>query len=102
MGGHGHHEPEIKIPDWRNYKVSECPPLQNLERMLAQRGLKDPWIRNHVWKYPPEVPYGSNARWLQLVKTGSVTGFVFFLGALAVEHAYKFFVPPKDHGHEHH
>lgn len=47
MGGHDHHhhEPAIKIPDWRLMKVEECPPLLNVQKTLAARGLKDPWLR---------------------------------------------------------
>jgi len=27
------------------------PDLQRIERMLAAKGLKDPWIRNEVWRF---------------------------------------------------
>ena len=40
------------IPDYKIYVVNEhTPELQALEKKLAERGLKDPWIRNEVWRY---------------------------------------------------
>nr|XP_018898613.1 PREDICTED: NADH dehydrogenase [ubiquinone] 1 beta subcomplex subunit 3 [Bemisia tabaci] len=60
-GGHGHGDghhhavvgetPLTKVPDWRIYKVEDVPDLMRMQRTLAQKGLKDPWARNHVWRY---------------------------------------------------
>lgn len=45
-------KPIITIPDYKIYKVDKhTPELQELERKLAEKGLKDPWIRNEVWRY---------------------------------------------------
>ena len=44
MGGdHGHHH--YKVPDWKSYKVEDCPKLVKVQQALAQKGLKDPWLR---------------------------------------------------------
>lgn len=42
MGGH-HGPPEV--PDYRIYKVEGVRQLERTKRMLAQHGLKDPWLR---------------------------------------------------------
>lgn len=51
MGGdHGHHK--LEVPDYRIYKVEDCPKLLKVQRALAQKGLKDPWLRFvhcHFW-----------------------------------------------------
>lgn len=45
MGGdHGHHH-KYEVPDYRIYKVEDCPKLVNVQRALAQKGLTDPWLR---------------------------------------------------------
>lgn len=44
MGG-GHHHNEFKVPDWRMYKVENCPELMQVQQSLARVGLKDPWLR---------------------------------------------------------
>jgi NADH dehydrogenase (ubiquinone) 1 beta subcomplex subunit 3 len=41
----GHHHQEIKIPDYRIYKVENCPELVQVEKALSRVGLKDPWLR---------------------------------------------------------
>jgi hypothetical protein len=64
MGGHGHHAKidhnpvishykhemhhgmeDFKVPDWKQYKVSNAPLLVEVEKRLAAKGLKDPWLR---------------------------------------------------------
>jgi len=50
-GGHDHHHAKIKIPDYKIYKVEDVPELMAVKRVLGARGLKDPWLRNEVWKY---------------------------------------------------
>ncbi|XP_076350762.1 NADH dehydrogenase [ubiquinone] 1 beta subcomplex subunit 3 [Tachypleus tridentatus] len=47
---HGH---SVKIPDWRIYKVEDVPELMQVQKALAKYGLKDPWLRNEVWRYNP-------------------------------------------------
>jgi len=48
MGG----APLPPVPDWKSYQVgSHTPELEKVQRMLKSMGLKDPWIRNEVWRF---------------------------------------------------
>ena len=52
MGGGHHHHERLQIPDWKIYQVGDhTPNLQQLQQRLAAKGLKDPWIRNEVWRF---------------------------------------------------
>nr|CAD7576956.1 unnamed protein product [Timema californicum] len=42
--GHDHHKPTYKVPDWRIYKLESAPELVQVKNLLAQKGLKDPWL----------------------------------------------------------
>ncbi|XP_022663508.1 NADH dehydrogenase [ubiquinone] 1 beta subcomplex subunit 3-like [Varroa jacobsoni] len=54
MGGHHAHD-TFKIPkDHRIYKVEHSRTLLELKELLAQSGLKDPWMRNEVFRYKYE------------------------------------------------
>ncbi|XP_058807212.1 NADH dehydrogenase [ubiquinone] 1 beta subcomplex subunit 3 [Phymastichus coffea] len=51
MGGHDHHHVKTPpVPDASIYKVEDYPYLNNIQKRLAKHGLKDPWLRNHVWR----------------------------------------------------
>jgi len=43
--GHDHHHGPPKVPDWKSYRVEDAPELVQLRTVLAQKGLKDPWLR---------------------------------------------------------
>lgn len=43
MGGHGH-DP-YKVPEASIYKIETVPELIEVQKALARRGLKDPWLR---------------------------------------------------------
>ncbi|CAH0403275.1 unnamed protein product [Chilo suppressalis] len=58
MGGHGH-EPPYKVPHYSQFQIKGIPELEELEKALAQKGLKDPWIRNEAWRYHP----GFGTKW---------------------------------------
>ena len=48
----GKHLPDgMRIPDWRKYHVSTTPELTEVQRRLAAMGLKNPWLRNEVWRF---------------------------------------------------
>lgn len=42
--GHGHGHDKVELPDYRQWKV-EGTPLEEVQRRLAKRGLRDPWAR---------------------------------------------------------
>ncbi|KAL8585317.1 hypothetical protein ACOMHN_036753 [Nucella lapillus] len=52
---------KFKVPDWKTYKVDGIPNLEKTQRLLAARQLKDPWIRNEVWRFSKEN-YGGQYR----------------------------------------
>merc|ERR1711955_65959 len=102
MGGdHG----ATKVPDWRSYKVADIPQLVEYEKLLAQKGLKDPWIRNEVWRFQPQY-FGTQAqRWQMTAFRGIKLGFFVFLGVVAVEKLVGAVAAPSHghgHGHGHH
>lgn len=41
----------VRIPDWKAQKVSDCEELSAVERRLKAIGLKNPWLRNEVYRY---------------------------------------------------
>ena len=48
MGG----APKLTVPDWKTQTVGDhTPELKEIQRRLAMRGLKDPWLRNEAWRY---------------------------------------------------
>lgn len=44
MGGHGH-GPPYTIPPYTQFSHKGIPQLEELEKALAAKGLRDPWIR---------------------------------------------------------
>ncbi|KAI1237067.1 hypothetical protein IHE44_0014322 [Lamprotornis superbus] len=48
--GHGHGHDKVELPDYRQWKV-EGTPLEEVQRRLARRGLRDPWARLYNGKY---------------------------------------------------
>ncbi|KAF0763348.1 NADH dehydrogenase [Aphis craccivora] len=95
----GHHESEIKIPDYRIYKVDNVPDLVKVRDILATEGLKDPWLRNEVWRFPPS--HGSRYQqyfkcWFR-GKRGLTIAFGLAGSLIAVEKIYEHFYPPVHH-----
>ncbi len=91
---------DFKVPHWSTYKVGpHTPELHLVERMLASHGLKDPWLRNQVWRFDRNNPQirspKENFRWY--MTRGLKTGL-----ALGVLHAaYTFYARSKDPHHHH-
>ncbi|CAL1286352.1 unnamed protein product [Larinioides sclopetarius] len=96
MGGHNMELP--KVPDYRIYKVEDVPQLMRTQRMLAQHGLKDPWLRNEVWRYPPKTqkPWNVyNLVFLRKIKLGFALAVLTVIG----EKTYHHFYPEEHHHH---
>ncbi|KAK7112256.1 NADH dehydrogenase [ubiquinone] 1 beta subcomplex subunit 3-like [Littorina saxatilis] len=86
---------KFQVPDWRSYKVDGIKELEKLQQMLAARGLKDPWIRNDVWRYTKEN-YGGQWR-NAAISLGR--GLKWAVAAMAVTIAVdKFISKEADHG----
>jgi len=98
-GGGGLHLPEgCRIPDWRIYKWENHAELANVQRKLAAKGLKDPWMRNEAWRYAP-IWGTKTSRWIAFLGRGIPQGFAAFLLTIAVE---SLFLKKDDHhGHGH-
>ncbi|XP_070570550.1 NADH dehydrogenase [ubiquinone] 1 beta subcomplex subunit 3-like [Ptychodera flava] len=75
-----------EIPDWRKWQVKDVPELKEVEDLLARKGLKDPWLRNEVWRYQPLCRGVS--MWRMLFK-GFQWGAILFVAAVGVERALK-------------
>jgi len=103
MGGHGHgHGDPYAIPDYKIYKVENIPELLRTKKALEAQGLRDPWLRNEVWRYDIQQ-FGSASQRIRLVFfRGFKFGFAAFVGTMAATYAYDAAFPSK-HGHgEHH
>jgi len=103
MGAHGHSDkPPFSVPDYKTYKISDAPDLVQTERVLRSMGLKDPWLRNEVWRYNEKV-WGSKQ---QLTRSFFLRGFSYGFAAFvvtAVGTAVYDKLFPSEHGHgEHH
>ncbi|CAH1117135.1 unnamed protein product [Phaedon cochleariae] len=98
--GHGHHEP-YKIPDWRIYKVEDVPELLTTQRALASQGLKDPWLRNEVWRYDPKYWSTEKIMLKKVFFRGFRYGFAAFVLTVGGTAIYDR-IYPSEHGHEEH
>lgn len=88
MGGHDghHHAPAYKVPNASIYKVEEVPQLLEVQNKLARRGLKDPWLRNEVWRYNPQQFSTHANRARKFFLRGFGIGFAAFLVTIGIEH----------------
>jgi len=98
MGGDHHHHHKIKIPDYKIYKVEDVPELMAVKRVLAAKGLKDPWLRNEVWKYNFKGRGTPRQIFRKLFGRGMLVGLA--LGAVSAG-LEKFYYSRQDHGHGH-
>lgn len=99
MGGHGH-GPTIKIPSHEIYKVEDVPELMEIQQKLAAKGLKDPWLRNEVWRHTPD--WGTRgSRLRDLIFRGWKLAVPAFLLTIAAEHALGIDWHDYHHAHSH-
>ncbi|OCT63806.1 NADH dehydrogenase [ubiquinone] 1 beta subcomplex subunit 3 [Xenopus laevis] len=93
--GHDHHgHAKMQLPDYKQWKI-EGTPLEEVQKRLANRGLRDPWLRNEAWRYMGG--YAKPATFKDVVFRGFKWGFAAFVVALGVE--YALFPPKKSEGH---
>ncbi|KAG5871533.1 hypothetical protein JTB14_023958 [Gonioctena quinquepunctata] len=101
MGGHGHgHHDPYTIPDYKIYKVADVPELVATQKALAAQGLKDPWLRNEVWRYDPKEWGTEKTRLRPVFLRGFKYGFGAFLLTIAGTALYDRMYP-SEHGHGH-
>ena len=66
----GKHLPHgFRIPDWRRYHVSSVQELSEVERKLRAEGLKNPWLRNEVWRFDRKLWWTPMDRYLFIFRT---------------------------------
>lgn len=99
--GHGHHEP-YKIPDYRIYKVEDVPELVKVQKALGAQGLRDPWLRNEVWRFNTKDFGTFNNRVYLSVFRGFKVGFAAFVATALITYAYEKANPSEHHGGGHH
>uniref|UniRef100_A0A0B6XZZ4 NADH dehydrogenase [ubiquinone] 1 beta subcomplex subunit 3 n=1 Tax=Arion vulgaris TaxID=1028688 RepID=A0A0B6XZZ4_9EUPU len=99
-GGHGDHGgAPYKVPDWKSYKAEGIPDLDRLQRRLGVLGLRDPWIRNEVWRF--QTVNGGHRTWQQNALRVSFRGLGYAVVAVALTILYDKVVNKgkDDHGH---
>ena len=80
MGGDGHgHGEKFKIPDWKQYKVDGIKELEWTRQSLADKGLRDPWLRRvlvtHRWLFwPLHVPKDTSKCFVFVCVSGTFWG----------------------------
>jgi len=94
---------DFKSPDWRIYKVENAPELLTVQNRLAKLGLRDPWLRNEVWRFDKQFGYVPRRTLLLRNVTSTLKwGFAFFVGTVLLETGYnKIFGKGDSHGHGH-
>jgi NADH dehydrogenase (ubiquinone) 1 beta subcomplex subunit 3 len=86
MGGH----PKIEVPDYKTFTIGNwAPELQETQRKLAARGLKDPWIRNEVWRFDRRDFDSPKQRWVNALKRGLVPGLVLAVISTFISNYYE-------------
>ncbi|VVC90246.1 unnamed protein product [Leptidea sinapis] len=91
------HEAPYKVPPYTQFKIEGIPQLEELQRELAKKGLKDPWIRNEAWRYHPA--FGTRAtRAMKVFFRGAPLGLALTLVAVGFQ---KLSGGGEDHGHSH-
>ena len=98
MGGH-HHEVHVpKVPDYSIYKIEDAPELVKLQERLAKKGLKDPWLRNHVWRYTL-TPKTRTSHWVFL--HFATKGWKIWVPLVGLTIAVEHFLGIDYHAHGH-
>lgn len=83
----------VYIADWRKYKVEDHPALVNFQKRCHASGLHDPWLRNHAWKFYPNLLYCRSVT--RVVTHGCLTGFLIGGTIFLLEKTYDYFYPPE-------
>jgi NADH dehydrogenase (ubiquinone) 1 beta subcomplex subunit 3 len=92
---------DFKAPSWTKFKVENAPELVDVEQRLAKLGLKDPWLRNEVWRYDPQCgAVSARPQLLRSAGNGMKLGLILCIGTIILETAYgKLFGGKSDHHH---
>ncbi|KAF2360958.1 NADH dehydrogenase [ubiquinone] 1 beta subcomplex subunit 3 [Trinorchestia longiramus] len=88
----------FKAPDWRQYRVEDVPDLVNVRNALASHGLKDPWLRNEVWRYNPA--FGSTR--MNALKAATRGWKLGLFAAITLYTINNYIFPEEQHHHDDH
>eukprot|EP00088_Acartia_fossae_P040299 TRINITY_DN41970_c0_g1_i1.p1 TRINITY_DN41970_c0_g1~~TRINITY_DN41970_c0_g1_i1.p1 ORF type:complete len:114 (+),score=12.81 TRINITY_DN41970_c0_g1_i1:51-344(+) len=89
-----------KLPDWRIYTVGEhTPELLKVQKMLGSMGLKDPWLRNEVWRYDPNTRGSGGNLNQRKLKTIGFRGMKIGFALAVLTAGLKRYVDSQSHGH---
>ena len=81
---------KLKIPDHKIYQIGPwAPELQDVERRLAAKGLKDPWIRNEVWRFDRRDFDSPNQRMKRAFTRGLVPGIALAILSTFISNYYE-------------
>ncbi|XP_055705042.1 NADH dehydrogenase [ubiquinone] 1 beta subcomplex subunit 3 [Phlebotomus papatasi] len=95
----GHHLP--KVPDASIYKVEDVPELLEVQKSLSRQGLRDPWLRNEVWRYDVKQFGTHRQRLMSVLFRGFGIGFAAFLATIGIEKAFNIDYTGGRHAHGH-
>ena len=95
---------KLTIPDYKTYQVNEhTPVLLEHQKKLAKLGLKDPWIRNEVWRYDMRENIADDRRkGAQLILRGVLPGLILAIGTSFLWWEYDRRYLAHDHHDDHH
>ena len=80
---------KIEIPDYKIYKIGPwAPELQENERALKAKGLKDPWARNEVWRFDRRDFDHPRQRIVNAFKRGFVPGLALAIISTVISNYY--------------
>jgi len=91
-----------KKPEYTRYTLDKAPKLLKVQQTLAAEGLRDPWLRNHTWKYmTPQKQTSMMKIWKHPgVLQGFAMGSVFIVAYIVADQAYGLATGRKsDDGH---
>ncbi|XP_078046787.1 NADH dehydrogenase [ubiquinone] 1 beta subcomplex subunit 3 [Augochlora pura] len=93
--GHGHMELP-KVPKAEIFRIEDSKELLMVQEELAKKGLKNPWLRNEVWRYH-DLGIPLRTQKIKFWTRGLRLGIPAFLITIAIE---KYFgIEYGHHGH---
>jgi NADH dehydrogenase (ubiquinone) 1 beta subcomplex subunit 3 len=85
---------KIEIPDYKAYQIGPwAPELQDVERKLAAKGLKDPWLRNEVWRFDRRDFDSPKKRLTRMFSRGFVPGVALAIISTVISNYYDSQMP---------
>ncbi|KAL4217220.1 Ndufb3p [Mactra antiquata] len=95
------------VPHYSKWKVQDYPRFLAYQKQLEDAGLKDPWIRNHLWKHtcPYTENHGKNVLY-RFARAGGMHaglrwGIYTVVGYIAIDQVLRKMgvIKPASHGH---